>query len=233
MEIGGSGIKGTNMNERFGTLEEGLYYGSGGPRKKWVFCYGSNGLKQLRRRVNHKGPWQFRPAVLPNHARIFSASSTGWKGAIASIWPDDKSKVYGMVVKLNAAEIALLDKYEGTHIENWYIQDTVYPLDALTDEKYTAMVYINQDIEFIEPPSIAYLQAIEENLKLAGLTKKQVGESIIINIIDNNTISMKKVGKWTYGSEKIDYTSKKFAKMFNGGDCGCNKNPNATNMYNS
>ena len=198
-------------------------YGAGGPRKKWVFCYGSNGLKQLRNRVKHKGPWVYRPAVLPKHARIFSASSNGWKGAIASIWPDEKSVVYGMVVKMNAAEIALLDKYEGVHIENWYIQETVHPLDALTGEKYTAMVYVNQDIEFIEPPSIKYLQAIEENLKLAGLTDKQIGKDIQINIIDNNTIAMKKVGKWTYGATKIDFKSKKMAKMFNGG-CGCENN---------
>jgi hypothetical protein len=203
--------------DKIGTLEQGLYYGSGGPRKKWVFCYGSNGLAQLKRRVKHKGPWEFRPVVLPKHARIFSASSKGWNGAIASIWPDEKSKVYGMVVKMNAAEIALLDKYEGTHIENWYIQETVYPLDALTGDKYTAMAYINQDIEFIEPPSIEYLQAIEENLKLSGLTKKQVGDSLKINIIDNNTIKLKKIGKWTYGTNKIDFTSKKMAKMFNGG----------------
>ena len=205
---------GGDTAERFGTLEEGLYYGSGGPRKKWVFCYGSNGLKQLRRRVNHKGPWMFRPAVLPNYTRIFSASSRSWKGAIASIWPDTNSKVYGMVVKMNAAEIALLDKYEGTHIDNWYVQETVYPLDALTGEKYTAMAYINQDIEFIEPPSIAYLQAIEENLKLAGLTEKQVGKSIKINIIDNKTITAKKIGKWVYGTSTINFTSKKMANLF-------------------
>jgi hypothetical protein len=190
-------------------------HGGGGPRKKWVFCYGSNGLIQLRRRVKHKGPWEFRPAILPNYARIFSASTKGWDGGIASIWPDDKSKVYGMIVKMNAAEIALLDRYEGTHLEDWYVQDTVQVIDALTDEKYTAMAYVNQDIEFIEPPSIAYLKAIEENLKNAGLTPRQIGKSIPINIIDIEKVKMKKIGKWIFGTDKIEFTSKRMAALFN------------------
>jgi hypothetical protein len=188
--------------------------GAGGPRKKWVFCYGSNGLKQLRRRVNHKGPWESRPAILEKYALIFSANSKLWKGAIASIWPDDKSKVYGMVVKMNAAEIALLDQYEGTHIEDWYVQDRVYPIDALTKERYTAMAYVNQDIEFEVPPSIAYLKAIEENLKNAGLTPKQIGKAIPINIIDIDKVKLKKVGKWEYDTDKIAYTSKRMTKLF-------------------
>lgn len=188
--------------------------GAGGPRKKWVFCYGSNGLKQLRRRVNHKGPWESRPAILEKYALIFSATTKSWKGAIASIWPDDKSKVYGMVVKMNAVEIALLDRYEGTHLEDWYVQDTVHPIDALTKERYTAMAYVNQDIEFIEPPSIAYLKAIEENLKNAGLTPKQLGKAIPINIIDIDKVKLKKIGKWEYDTDKIAYTSKRMAKLF-------------------
>jgi hypothetical protein len=186
----------------------------GGARKKWVFCYGSNGLKQLRRRVKHKGPWESRPAMLPKYALIFSASTKGWNGAIASIWPDDKSKVYGVIVKMNAAEIALLDQYEGTHLEDWYIQDTVHPVDALTGEKYTAMAYVNQDIEFIEPPSIAYLKAIEENLKNAGLTLRQIGKSIPINIIDLNKVKLKKIGKWVYDTDKIEFTSKRMEALF-------------------
>lgn len=186
----------------------------GGARKKWVFCYGSNGLKQLRRRVKHKGPWESRPAVLPKYALIFSASTKGWNGAIASIWPDDKSKVYGVIVKMNVAEIALLDQYEGTHLEDWYIQDTVHPVDALTGEKYTAMAYVNQDIEFIEPPSIAYLKAIEENLKNAGLTPRQIGKSIPINIIDLDKVKLKKIGKWVYDTDKIEFTSKRMEALF-------------------
>jgi hypothetical protein len=186
----------------------------GGARKKWVFCYGSNGLKQLRRRVKHKGPWESRPAMLPKYALIFSASTKGWNGAIASIWPDDKSKVYGVIVKMNVAEIALLDQYEGTHLEDWYIQDTVHPVDALTGEKYTAMAYVNQDIEFIEPPSIAYLKAIEENLKNAGLTPRQIGKSIPINIIDLDKVKLKKIGKWVYDTDKIEFASKRMATLF-------------------
>jgi hypothetical protein len=186
----------------------------GGARKKWVFCYGSNGLKQLRRRVEHKGPWESRPAVLPKYALIFSTSTKGWNGAVASIWPDDKSKVYGMVVKMNAKEIALLDKYEGVNQEDWYVQDTVHPIDAITKESYTAMAYVNQDIEFVEPPSIAYLKAIEENLKNAGLTAKQIGTGIKINMIDMDTVKVKKIGKWIYGTNHIEFTSKKMAKQF-------------------
>jgi len=189
--------------------------GGGGPRKKWVFCYGSNGLKQLRRRVKHKGPWEYRPAILPKYALIFSANTKSWNGAIASIWPDDKSKVYGMIVKMNASEIALLDRYEGIHLEDWYVQDTVYPEDALTGEKYTAMAYVNQDIEFEIPPSIEYLKAIEENLKNAGLTPRQIGKSIPINIIDLDKVKLKKIGKWIYDTDKIEFTSKRMVALFN------------------
>ena len=119
-----------------------------------------------------------------------------------------------MVVKMNAAEIELLDKYEGIHLDNWYVQETVYPFDALTGESYTAMAYVNQDIEFVEPPSVDYLQAIEENLKNAGLTNKQIGSSIKINIINNKTINMRTIGKWNFGTAKIDFTSKRMARLF-------------------
>ena len=88
-----------------------------------IFCYGSNGIDQIRERCQN--PYLIaRPALLQNYIRIFGGESKRWDhGAVASILNlptaentlDGKksNKVYGSVVDLTPTEVDLLDVFEG------------------------------------------------------------------------------------------------------------------------
>ena len=182
--------------------------------KTWVFCYGSNGMEQLRARVDHKGPWEYRPVVLKGYARIFSGYSGTWNGAVASIWPDPKRKVYGSIVKMTKTEIKKLDRYEGVGAAGWYYQDTFTVHDAHTGEAYTAMGYVKEDMEMTAVPSVKYLHSIELNLKAAGLKASQVGKALKIYGIPDTDLKVKEIGKWVYGSAAITFKSKRLQKAF-------------------
>jgi Putative amidoligase enzyme/Gamma-glutamyl cyclotransferase, AIG2-like len=180
--------------------------------KTWVFCYGSNGMEQLRARVDHKGPWEFRPVVLKGYARIFSGYSGTWEGGVASIWPDPKRRVYGSIVKMTKTEIKKLDRYEGVGAPGWYYQDTFTVHDAITGEAYTAMGYVKEDMEMTAVPSIKYLESIELNLKAAGLKPRQVGDALkIYGIVDSQKMKVQEIGKWVFGSKEITFKSKRLA----------------------
>eukprot|EP00966_Prymnesium_polylepis_P263388 6083815-Prymnesium_polylepis.1 len=77
-----------------------------------VFGYGSNGIAQLRERVQNP-KLTFVPATLPGYARCFAGHSGRWGGAVASVIPSRSSTVYGSVVNLTEAELRLLDGFEG------------------------------------------------------------------------------------------------------------------------
>ena len=182
--------------------------------KTWVFCYGSNGMEQLRGRVDHKGDWEYRPVVLKGYARIFSGYSGTWNGAVASIWPDPKKKVYGSIVKMTKTEIKKLDQYEGVGAAGWYYQDTFRVHDVHTGEAYTAMGYVKEDMEMTAVPSVKYLHSIELNLKAAGLKPSQIGKAIKIYGIPDTDLKVKEIGKWVYGSDKISFANKRYEKNF-------------------
>lgn len=182
--------------------------------KTWVFCYGSNGMEQLRDRVDHKGPWEYRPVVLKGHARIFSGHSGTWDGAVASIWPDAKRSVYGSIVKMTKTEIKKLDRYEGVGVEGWYYQDTFTVHDVHTKEAYNVMAYVKEDMEMTDMPSVKYLKSIEMNLKAVGLKDRQVGKALKIYGIPDSNMKVREIGTWTYGAKAITFKSKRLEKRF-------------------
>jgi hypothetical protein len=133
-----------------------------------------------------------------------------WDGAVASIVPNKKDRVYGMIVKLGVAELKRLDKYEGVGYKGWYYRAPVTVHNAHTGEAYESIAYIIEDTEMTYPPSVKYLSSIESNLKLSGLKKSQVGTGITVHgFLDGE---FKKIGKWMYGTNGIKYVSKKIEK---------------------
>lgn len=81
-----------------------------------VFSYGSNSTAQLRARVQNQS-LSSRPARILGFSRVFCLHSTRWGGAVASLSPDPSggAVVYGAIVELNVAEVALLDAFEGNY----------------------------------------------------------------------------------------------------------------------
>lgn len=79
-----------------------------------VFCYGSNGTKQLRARIENN-ELRSHPAWLENYERVFCKSSSLWNGGVASLAPCEGSVTYGAVVSLTLEEKERLDCFEGSY----------------------------------------------------------------------------------------------------------------------
>ena len=194
--------------------------GGGGPRdNKWVFCYGSNSLDQLRERVKHRGAWNFKPVVLKNWVRIFCGYSKTWDGGVASIHEKGGSDVFGIIVEMNRAERKRLDVYEGVGKSGWYYHENIRVETIIGNEKIDAIAYVKEDLIYDEPPSIEYLEAISLTLhnaanaanaanatlkstEIKALTRKILGKGIPIYGF-SEMLKLKKYGFWTFDAETI------------------------------
>ena len=85
-----------------------------------VFSYGSNGVQQMRTRLENP-KLQFRPAILPNFLRIFCGSAKRWdNGGVASVVPMPGWEVKGNIAYLSDDELRRLDRFEGTPRDDPY-----------------------------------------------------------------------------------------------------------------
>jgi hypothetical protein len=149
------------------------------PEKKvLVFCYGSNGTKQLKERTGATD-MNPTPAYLDNHTRIFAGYSGRWDGGIASVHPEIGSRVYGMVVEITKAEMEILDSYEGGYTRK---QRIVVLQKHNGPERMRSKIYIKDNHKFTHMPSIAYLKAIRKMLDECNRTDKK---NIAIKGIEN------------------------------------------------
>ena len=87
-----------------------------------VFCYGSNGIEQMRDRCRSDG-LTARCARLPDASRVFGGWSKRWDGAVASVQPLAGHEVLGSVVDLDLSEIILLDHFEAPNPDRPYSAD--------------------------------------------------------------------------------------------------------------
>ena len=96
-----------------------------------VFCYGSNSARQIAQRIRRRGgSLRSSAAFLPGFRRVFVGEAASWNGsAVASIAPlpgigdlgkmatalspNPDTAVFGSIVHLTDAELAMLDGYEG------------------------------------------------------------------------------------------------------------------------
>ena len=87
----------------------------------WIFCFGSNGTKQLSQRVgsSYKSIWnRTYPAIAQGWLRGFKHTSKNWENcSVATIYQTHKEgtndQVIGTVVKMTIEEVHALDPYEG------------------------------------------------------------------------------------------------------------------------
>lgn len=150
-------------------------------RKYRIFCYGSNGTKQLKERTGAQCLVPI-PAYLENYTRIFAGYSSRWDGGVASVHPEIGARCYGMVIELNKEEMDILDSYEGgyTRVQRF----VVIHRPGGNQERVKCYLYIKDNKEWNQPPSIAYLQAIrrmldecnrdqKKNIAVRGLVKDE------------------------------------------------------------
>ena len=163
------------------------------PRKRQtprynLFCYGSNGTKQLTERVEAEpGEIVAEPAYLKGYTRIFAGYSSRWDGGVASVHPHNRSRVYGAVVKLTKAQLRILDQWEGG-----YVRKTIN-VNVSRNKTEPCYVYIKKNYDFVHPPSEAYLKAIramlnetrnrETNIHVRGVVKDSHGEEKVKKVM--------------------------------------------------
>ena len=132
----------------------------------WVFCYGSNNLKQLTTRTGHIGQFEYYPARLDGYKRVFAGYSERWKGGVASIAPASGQHVDGLLVNLTKDELTKLDQYE-----TGYKHKRVIVINLENKTQIKAIVYIKTDSTYTHPPSARYLKAISQMLRDAAHNK--------------------------------------------------------------
>ena len=84
----------------------------------WIFCFGSNGPKQLCERIGAEYKdlvSRTLPAQAKGWLRGYKATAVTWGGkSVATIWQtgNQEDSVCGTIVKMTKAEVAALDPYE-------------------------------------------------------------------------------------------------------------------------
>jgi gamma-glutamylcyclotransferase (GGCT)/AIG2-like uncharacterized protein YtfP len=132
-----------------------------------VFCYGSNGIAQLRERCENQALIAI-PASLPDYDRVFAGKSPKWGGAVASLIKRQGGSVYGSVVRLTEVEMELLDIYEGVDSTDPTSSDGVYRrervLAVVDGDREECITYLKNDLSWIQHPSDSYLKACKQNI---------------------------------------------------------------------
>jgi hypothetical protein len=133
-------------------------------RINYLFCYGSNSIEQIKERLNINCDIQYFPAYINNYTRIFAGKSKKWdNGGVASIYPFNNCKVYGIVIILNDIELQKLDEFEGGY-KRKFLKGFIQNLTLKKNKKELFQVYIKENILFKEFPSNNYLKAINKML---------------------------------------------------------------------
>eukprot|EP00316_Scyphosphaera_apsteinii_P012242 CAMPEP_0119318312 /NCGR_PEP_ID=MMETSP1333-20130426/46027_1 /TAXON_ID=418940 /ORGANISM="Scyphosphaera apsteinii, Strain RCC1455" /LENGTH=407 /DNA_ID=CAMNT_0007324457 /DNA_START=22 /DNA_END=1245 /DNA_ORIENTATION=- len=146
--------------------------GTAGPHT--VFCYGSNGIEQMRERCRNP-KLTARKARLPGSIRVFGGWSSRWGGAVASVLPKHGHSVRGSIVDLSAEELALLDSFEAVKSSKepyaregavYHRQDVIVLAESDGDQQtpIPAVMYVKTDLEWKGPPSAKYLAACVRNV---------------------------------------------------------------------
>jgi len=139
--------------------------------KCYLFCYGSNSLQQIKKRVNNNTLIS-QKAYLPNYSLIFAGRSNKWNGGVASIINSDTDDIVkGSIVYLKESEFVKLDKFEGStknknpfsKIDNLYRRQYIIVKDKDNND-IQCIAYIKNNQKWMEYPSNEYLEAIKSNL---------------------------------------------------------------------
>jgi len=134
--------------------------------KTTIFSYGSNGISQLRARVQNP-ELSALPAALPDFALAFCLQSPGWGGgSVATLAQNEGGTAYGSVVDLTSHELSLLDKFEGGYSKE-DIKVVVGKGSIRQRKAATAYIakYPKTTADDFTPPSEQYRTAIDVHLR--------------------------------------------------------------------
>lgn len=124
----------------------------------YLFCYGSNGPKQLEERLGYKPV--LRAAYAQGYRRYFRGWSTKWQGGVATLLKE-KGQTFGLVAEVDSEDLDRLDIFEGVRSGNYKRAkiDVMVADDNGNFKKKKCVVYLSKSKEF-NPPTKKYLQAV-------------------------------------------------------------------------
>ncbi|MFB6263394.1 MAG: gamma-glutamylcyclotransferase family protein [Bradymonadaceae bacterium] len=140
----------------------------------FYFAYGSNlDASRMHQRVPAAEPAGL--ARLENFALAFGGHSPHWKGAPATVVPDEESAVPGRLYRMSRSETYILDYYEGHPFRYERRRETVELDDGDTT---TAYVYVKEiDGNFATPPE-EYLEVLQGAYEDLGLDSATLEEAL-------------------------------------------------------
>ena len=169
-------------------MEEFLSAATLGGGRVPCFCYGSNGVEQIRSRVKNSSI-QAHKAFVQEYSRIFCGYSRGWQGAVASLLKRPQTSAQskpiicrGSVVYLTPEEFSRLDRFEGIRKgndpfstdphHNVYARVWVRAFlptspggDIFDADPVQAVAYIRNDHAWVDFPTVEYLAACTRNVR--------------------------------------------------------------------
>ena len=128
----------------------------------FLFSYGSNSIKQIRKRLNINRNLPCIPAYLSNHVRIFAGYSKKWNGGIASYYKYNSLNLEGVCTFLTYKELLIMDTYEVGYKRKTIIVNILYNGNWIN---LKVQIYKKIDNKYITEPSKKYLNAIILMLK--------------------------------------------------------------------
>lgn len=102
-------------------------------------------------------------ARLPGHRIAFVTDETGYDGGVATIVPDDRSDVHGVLWEINDAHLSALDEWEA-----YPVAYDRYPMVVYAPDAVEALVYV-ANFASPEEPSERYLGVILRGLEANGV----------------------------------------------------------------
>ena len=117
----------------------------------YLFSYGSNDKEQLEDRLG-RSDIEFYKASINNYERIFGGYSDRWNGAVASIIEQNGELCKGAYCSVSDIDLETLDNFESSYTRE---------LITITTEskEMQAYTYIKVDTEWVDHPSVEYLDA--------------------------------------------------------------------------
>jgi gamma-glutamylcyclotransferase (GGCT)/AIG2-like uncharacterized protein YtfP len=137
------------------------------------FAYGSNlCLDQMRSRCPSASP--YAQANLSAHRLEFVGWSPSWGGAVATVQPNRKYRVEGMLYVMRREEVAILDRFEGTPRHYRRVNVTVREPGGQTHSAFTYKAIADQ----IGRPSDSYVNRIASGMRRFGLDHKRLESAV-------------------------------------------------------
>ena len=182
--------------------------------KVWMFSYGSNSPRQLAERLGHEV--KCVPGTAVNRQRVYVGHSTGWKGAVATLVAGGGVYADGGACLVSEADLKILDKYEGvpTKYRRQTIEVRLHPVsrrgagpaDRAKARTVSAVAYLaapgNQELGI---PSLAYLEAVLENMRAHGFKYGYQGVPDTIRNLELYGFDQKGTQKIAYPSGVVPY----------------------------